>query len=224
MAQLVKLFFTRSLGKSLWIGLASRKSAKAKKSSLRLSFHLFVLPSCDAISTFRNIGLLRFMQKIDRQTVKVNAGLITAGSVALASISGAQLPADDPSKFQSSVRDASVADSRGAVQREELAGTESYQKVALVIEAPKFEKKEQKRFKEIALKRALGTVSVDENAEFLNLQQSRRRAEVSFDADGVLAEYRRRQLIIDVVELLNRHVSFFKAEDQERIRAFGNPH
>lgn len=164
------------------------------------------------------------MQKIDRQTVKVNAGLITAGSVALASIRGAQLPADDPSKFQSSVRDASVADSRGAVQREELAGAESYQKVALVIEAPKFEKKEQKRFKEIALKRALGTVSVDENAEFLNLQQSRRRAEVSFDADGVLAEYRRRQLIIDVVELLNRHVSFFKAEDQERIRAFGNPH
>jgi hypothetical protein len=126
--------------------------------------------------------------------------------------------------FKHAVKEAEVAETANPSLGDELIGDEAYQKVSLTVEAPRFEKKDQKRFKDLAIKRALGTATAEDNSEFAQLQRARRSFDESGDADAVIAEYRRRQMIIDVVEVLNRHVSFFKTEDQERIRTLGQTH
>lgn len=74
-----------------------------------------------------------------------------------------------------------------------------------------FGDKERRRFLSLAAKRALGTASEAEQAEFLNLQRSRSAAPEAQIPDEILAAYRRRQMVLDAKIFFQRHVRFIES-------------
>jgi hypothetical protein len=79
-------------------------------------------------------------------------------------------------------------------------------------------KSDAKKLRELAIRRAAGTATSKENEEFAILQHQR-RANEQISADEVIAEWRRRRFISEILEVLDRNVRFFKAEDKARLRA-----
>ena len=75
-----------------------------------------------------------------------------------------------------------------------------------------------RRFRALAAKRALGTATQEENKEFASLQRQRRAAE-QVSTSELMFEWNRRKFISELIDLISRHVSFFKAEDQARFGA-----
>jgi hypothetical protein len=90
--------------------------------------------------------------------------------------------------------------------------------VRVVLETPGWSKSDAKRFRDLALKRAAGTVTPEENEEFAILQH-RRRANEQVSADEVITEWQRRRFVSEILEVLDRNVRFFKAEDKARLRS-----
>jgi hypothetical protein len=80
---------------------------------------------------------------------------------------------------------------------------------------------DRRRFKELAKKRAALEATFEENREFAELERRRRLYESKTSGEEVLNEWRRRRFVTKLVDLLSCNVSFFKPEDQARIRTFG---
>jgi hypothetical protein len=80
---------------------------------------------------------------------------------------------------------------------------------------------DSRRFKELVKKRAALEATAGDNREFEQLQQRRRLYEEKTSGEEVLSEWRRRRFVTELVNLLSCNVSFFKSQDQARIRAFG---
>jgi hypothetical protein len=99
-------------------------------------------------------------------------------------------------------------------------------RVTLRYDAPieKWTHKEQRRLKTLALKRAMGEATDEENAEFARLQSARRIAENPHAGDDMLSEWGRRRMIGELLEVLTRNVRFFRTEDQARIRSLRETH
>lgn len=89
-----------------------------------------------------------------------------------------------------------------------------------VPEEPTWSKPNARRFQQLVLKRAALAATNDENIEFEKLQQARRLRYLA-SSDDVMAEWRRQRFFREILDVLNRNVSFFKAEDQTRARAIG---
>ena len=77
---------------------------------------------------------------------------------------------------------------------------------------------DSRRFQALATKRALSTVSDDENEEFSALQLQRRAAE-PVSSDEMIAEWQRRRFVSEILDVLSRNVRFFKAKDQTEFSA-----
>ena len=87
-------------------------------------------------------------------------------------------------------------------------------------EQPRWSKPNARRFQQLVLKRAALTATNEENIEFEKLQQARRFRYLA-SSDELMAEWRRQRFFREILDVLNRNVSFFKAEDQARARTIG---
>jgi hypothetical protein len=76
-----------------------------------------------------------------------------------------------------------------------------------------------KRFKALAMKRATESATAEEEQEFRQLQIRRRLFESKASSDDVLNEWQRRRFISQLIDVISRNVTFFRSEDQQRIRA-----
>ena len=65
--------------------------------------------------------------------------------------------------------------------------------------------KDAKRFKELVVKRARRTATKEEQREFSNLQNARRRFENPMSSDEILAERRRNQMLNDLIKFFDKH-------------------
>ena len=90
--------------------------------------------------------------------------------------------------------------------------------VRVVPEMRGWSKSDAKKLRELAIKRAAGTVTSEENQQFA-IMQHQRRANEQVSADEVIAEWQRRRFISEILEVLDRNVRFFKAEDKARLRS-----
>jgi hypothetical protein len=98
------------------------------------------------------------------------------------------------------------------------SGTSGRVSVSLSPEIGSWRNTDNHRFRQLATKRATGNASDKEQLEFKDLQQ-RRRLHYVGSPDDLLAEWRRRKFVSEVLDVLTRNVSFFKAEDQARLRS-----
>ena len=94
--------------------------------------------------------------------------------------------------------------------------------LTLPPESTPWTKADTRRFKALALKRAAETATPLEDEEFSRLQAKRRQCEVETSSDEILAEWKRRRFIGQIIDVLSRNVTFFKSEDQQRIRAIAD--
>lgn len=83
--------------------------------------------------------------------------------------------------------------------------------VTIPDKAIPFGDKEQREFRSLAAKRALGTASPEDEARFVELQNARRNAPENQATDEIFAEYQRRQMILEAKSFLQRHVRFIKS-------------
>lgn len=90
--------------------------------------------------------------------------------------------------------------------------------IRLPDEERKWGKFDATKLRALAIKRAAHTVSPQENKQFEILQRRRRASEV-VAPEEILAEWRRRKFVGEILNVLDRHVRFFKAEDQARLRS-----
>ncbi len=90
--------------------------------------------------------------------------------------------------------------------------------VRIASEARGWSKSDAKKLRDLAIKRAAGTATSEENERFTILQRQR-RANEQVSADEVIAEWQRRRFISEILEVLDRNVRFFKAEDKARLRS-----
>jgi hypothetical protein len=90
--------------------------------------------------------------------------------------------------------------------------------ISVQPELTKWTKADARRFRELATKRATDDASSAEQEEFTTLQH-RRRLHYLRSANEVISEWQRRRFASEVFALLNRNVTFFKAEDQARLRS-----
>lgn len=90
--------------------------------------------------------------------------------------------------------------------------------IQLADEERQWSKSDATKLRALAIKRAARTVSPEENEQFKVLQRRRRANEV-VAAEDVLVEWRRRKFVGEILQVLDRNVRFFKAEDQARLRS-----
>lgn len=76
-----------------------------------------------------------------------------------------------------------------------------------------------RRFKALAMKRAAETATAEEEQEFCQLQLRRRLFESKASSDDILNEWQRRRFVSQLIDVLSRNVTFFRPEDQQRIRS-----
>ncbi len=88
--------------------------------------------------------------------------------------------------------------------------------VVVSVEKTAWEKRDVRRFKQLAVKRALGTVTEEEQEEFFMLQEARRRLESPLTSDQILAELRRERLMKDLEDFLGKHAPFFQRPHQAK--------
>jgi hypothetical protein len=89
--------------------------------------------------------------------------------------------------------------------------------IQLPDEERKWSKSDAAKLRALAVKRAARTISPEENERF-HLLQRRRRANERVSSEEVLSEWRRRKFVGEILQVLDRNVRFFKAEDKARLR------
>jgi hypothetical protein len=87
-------------------------------------------------------------------------------------------------------------------------------------EEPRWSGTSARRFQRLVHKRAALEATDDENLEFDKLQQARRLRYLA-SSNEIMAEWRRQRFFREILDVLNRNVSFFKPKDQARARAIG---
>jgi hypothetical protein len=101
-----------------------------------------------------------------------------------------------------------------------VAGTSQSVNVSIAPELSVWKSSDARRFRELAAKRASGEASADEQTEFKSLQQ-RRRVHHLASPEEIISEWHRRRFVAEILDVLHRNVSFFKTEDQARLRSSG---
>lgn len=100
-----------------------------------------------------------------------------------------------------------------------IAATPQTVIVSMAPDASTWSKSDMRRFRELASRRASGEATAEEQAEFYRLQQRRRLHHLA-SAEELMVEWRRRRFVGEILDVLQRNVSFFQAEDQARLRSF----
>lgn len=78
------------------------------------------------------------------------------------------------------------------------------------LDARDWNRAAQKRFHDLAVKEALGTISDPEARELEHLQALRRLAEVQVNAEQILFEIQRQQALAEIKETLERYSDVFR--------------
>ena len=78
--------------------------------------------------------------------------------------------------------------------------------------------KEETRFDELVVLRATGSATEEQQKEFLELQAAQRAASQNNSSAAIMAEFRRRQALIDALKFLNRYASLLQPKDQKKLR------
>lgn len=92
--------------------------------------------------------------------------------------------------------------------------------ITMQPEAREWTKSDAHRFSELAARRALNRATEDDQKEFGLLQLQRRLSSIGSPED-VLAEWRRRRFVGELLTLLRRNVRLLRAEDQKKLRTIG---
>lgn len=90
--------------------------------------------------------------------------------------------------------------------------------VTLPVTKDVWDKKDAKRFKALAVKRAVGESSNEEDSEFLWLQEARRRLDTTSTAEQILADIKRAQMLEDLHDFFEKHSVFHSRSNQKRSR------
>lgn len=88
--------------------------------------------------------------------------------------------------------------------------------ITLQPEAREWTKSDARRFSELAAKRALKEATDNDQKEFALLQYERRLGSIGSPED-ILAEWRRRRFVGELLTLLRRNVRLLRAEDQKKL-------
>jgi hypothetical protein len=96
-------------------------------------------------------------------------------------------------------------------------GTSNTFPIQVAEQARRWTKFDAKKLRALAIKRAARTATAEEDRQF-ELLQRQRRANESVSPGEIMTEWRRRRFVGDLLEVLDRNVSFFKTEDQARLR------
>jgi len=102
------------------------------------------------------------------------------------------------------------------LQRGETDGTRL--RIRITPDLTPWTKVDARRFKSLAMKRAAETATAEDDQEFSELQHRRRLFESKVSADDILKEWQRRRFVGQLLDVLSRNVTFFRSEDQQRIR------
>jgi hypothetical protein len=92
--------------------------------------------------------------------------------------------------------------------------------ITIPPEAREWTKSDARRFSELAAKRALNKATADDQTEFALLRHQRRLSSIGSPED-VIAEWRRRRFVGELLTLLRRNVRLLRTEDQKKLRAIG---
>jgi hypothetical protein len=153
-----------------------------------------------------------------KQTTQIRRGLAVGSAVVL----GAAATEGMQTRAQLNAREI-IASPKFLV--EPSAGDETtpaiqHVSIAVQPEAREWTKSHARRFSELAAKRALTQATEDDQREFAFLQHERRLSSIGSPED-VLAEWRRRRFVGELLTLLRRNVRLLRAEDQKKLRAIG---
>lgn len=144
--------------------------------------------------------------KLAAATFVVGTSFISGNDLAPVSEGGARIEGD-----------IEFAETPGAGLQADII-SDDYRAVVFVDDQPtEFGKKDANRFKQLAAKRALLEATPEETEEFAKLQSRRRKYSETVSGDQVLAEYQRRQMMMDAVRFLSKHVQFLDPEDQKKL-------
>lgn len=98
------------------------------------------------------------------------------------------------------------AGGKAAIRGEQVEDEGSLSVTFSVQETKKsWDKKDAKRFKELAIKRALGTATAEDQKEFLFLQNARREHEIQLSEEQILSEYRRANMLRDLEAFFEKY-------------------
>jgi len=131
------------------------------------------------------------------------ASVFAAGALSDANAASSVMTVAAPTINRSSV------DAKATTSSSEVAGDLTF-KVLVRQDAEPFGEKEQRRFRALATKEALGSATAEEMAELERLDEARRSAPGARTTDEILAEYRRRQMVLAAKEFFDRHVHYHR--------------
>jgi len=148
-----------------------------------------------------------------RKGVAVGSAMILGASLGDSAVRGANFESVDAN----TIRNVSLPQSVSAGEAV-AAAPSSMMSVSLPAAPAKWTKANARRFRELATKRAIDVASGSEQDEFATLQDLRRINYVS-SPEELISEWQRRRFASEILDVLNRNVRFFKAEDQARLRS-----
>lgn len=151
-----------------------------------------------------------------KQTTRIRKGLAvgsamvlgaasTEGTQALPQLKSGEMIATPESSIEPSAVDITTAAIR-------------HVSITVPPEAHEWTKSDAHRFTELAAKRALNKATENDQKEFALLQYQRRLSSIGSPED-VLAEWRRRRFVGELLTLLRRNVRLLRAEDQKKLRS-----
>lgn len=147
-----------------------------------------------------------------RQGVAVGSAVLMGASVGNTSgRAGATLSS-------SSLAPESIGTTAAVVQGPMESAGSARVSITVETEPAKWTKVDARRFRELATRRALGTADESDHQEFQRLQRRRRFTKLA-SPNEVMAEWRRRRFVSEVLDVLARNVRFIKTEDQTRLRS-----
>lgn len=152
------------------------------------------------------------------ETAKIRRGTAVGSAILLGASLGDKSPLDTTITLADHTRTAQNL-RHGGVNIRDVNTTQPILTFSFPGET-RWSKANARRFQQLVLKRAALKATDDENIEFEKLQQARRLRYLA-SSHEIMAEWRRQRFFRGILDVLNRNVSFFKAEDQARARAIG---
>jgi len=139
--------------------------------------------------------------------VALAALLATGTSAAVEQVSIGQVSSTDCSSIDPSFR--------GAISP--LNISETPRSVNIYMDS--WDKRDARRFKELAVKQAVNSLNSDELNEFLMLQSARRMHESPLTGDEILADFKRSQMLDDLIAFFEKHTVILPSKPQDPSRA-----
>jgi hypothetical protein len=151
-----------------------------------------------------------------KQTTQIRKGLAVGSAMVLGAASSegtqalSQLKAGEMTATPEFLIEASAVDRTTAAIR--------HVSVTVQPEVREWTNSDARRFTELAAKRALNEATENDQKEFALLQHQRRLSGIGSPED-VLAEWRRRRFVGELLTILRRNVRLLRAEDQKKLRS-----